>query len=96
MLGANTGDDLITDFEKKDVIDLTAVASVDDMSDLTIVNDGGDVVISWGTDASVTLEDFQLNHLSVENFAFAVPDEDDAIRLIGDSAFRASWADMLP
>lgn len=96
VLGASTGDDLVTDFEKGDLLDLTAVAGVDDMSDLTIVTDGGDVVISWGTDASVTLEDFQPKHLSAENFAFAVPDEGDAIRVIGDSAIRASWADMLP
>ena len=63
------GNDTITDFQKKDVIELD-FAGVDDMSDLTIVESGDDVIISWGTSDSITLENFHLKHLSAENFDF--------------------------
>lgn len=70
VMGAETDDDRITDFQKKDIIDLTAVTGVHDISDLSIAADGEDLVISWGSDASVTLEGFQAKHLSADNFRF--------------------------
>ena len=63
------GQDTITDFQKKDIIELD-FAGVDDMSDLTIVVDGADLVITWGTADSITLENFHLKHLSAANFDF--------------------------
>lgn len=71
-IGDGTGDDRITDFEKKDVIVIEA-DGVDDMSDLTIATVGGKVVISWGTGDSVTLESFKAKHLSADNFDFGDP-----------------------
>ncbi len=62
------GQDTITDFQKKDVLEFD-YADLDEMSDLVIVQNGANVVISWGTD-SITLENFKLKHLSADNFDF--------------------------
>ena len=92
VAGAATGDDRITDFEKKDLIDLTAVAGVDDFSDLAIVTDGANVVISWGTDASMTLENFHAGHLDADNFAFAAGDSSELS--FASSSARAARAEL--
>ena len=49
LFGNGSGDDIITDMAKKDVIGIVGVAGVDDFGDLTIVNVGGNAVVSWGT-----------------------------------------------
>jgi Ca2+-binding RTX toxin-like protein len=67
------GHDTITDFQKKDVLEFD-FAGVDDVSDLTIVVQGSNVVITWGTDDSITLENFQAKHLSAGNFDFGADD----------------------
>lgn len=79
VFGSNTGDDVIIDFEKIDTLDLTAILDVDSIDDLLIAATDGDVVISWGTDASVTLADTQLKHLSADNFRLAEDPADDGL-----------------
>ena len=71
VFGSDTGDDVILDFEKIDTLDLSAILSVDSIDDLLIAASDDDVVISWGTDASVTLADTHLKHVSADNFLFA-------------------------
>ena len=68
-----SGNDHITDFEKKDMIAINGVAGVDDFSDLTIVNVGGSAVISWGTGDSVTLDGYKASKLSAADFTFDAP-----------------------
>ncbi|HYJ53586.1 MAG TPA: hypothetical protein VEW04_10495 [Allosphingosinicella sp.] len=67
--GDGSGDDVVADFEKKDVIRIEA-AGVDDFSDLTIVGVGKDAVISWGTGDSITLEGYKASKLSAADFDF--------------------------
>ena len=82
------GHDTITDFEKKDVIELD-FAGVDDMSDLLIVENGRDIVITWGTTDSITLENFHMKHLSSANFDFGTS------AAVAASAFHEkSWLAM--
>jgi Ca2+-binding RTX toxin-like protein len=68
--GPASGDDHVTDFAKKDVIAIYGIAGVDDFSDLTIVNVGGNAVISWGTGDSITLDGYKANKLSAADFSF--------------------------
>jgi Ca2+-binding RTX toxin-like protein len=70
IVGAGSGHDHITDF-RKDIIDVNGVAGVDDFSDLTIANDGGNAVISWGSGDSLTLDGIKADALSAADFAFA-------------------------
>jgi Ca2+-binding RTX toxin-like protein len=70
IFGPASGDDHITDFAKKDTIAINGVSGVDDFSDLTIVNVGGNAVISWGTTDSVTLDGYKANKLSAADFSF--------------------------
>lgn len=71
IFGPGSGNDHVTDFEKKDVIAINGVAGVDDFSDLTIVNVGGSAVISWGTGDSVTLDGYKASKLSAADFSFS-------------------------
>ena len=73
VFGPASGDDHITDFEKKDMIAFDGVAGVDDFSDLTIVNVGGSAVISWGTGDSITLDGYKASKLSAADFTFDAP-----------------------
>jgi Ca2+-binding RTX toxin-like protein len=73
IVGDGSGDDHVTDFEKKDVIEIEGVAGVDDFSDLTIVNVGGSAVISWGTSDSLTLDGYKASKLTAANFSFDPP-----------------------
>jgi Ca2+-binding RTX toxin-like protein len=73
VVGDGSGDDHVTDFEKKDVIAVNDVAGVDDFSDLTIVNVGGNAVISWGTGDSITLDGYKASKLTAANFTFDPP-----------------------
>lgn len=78
-----SGDDVITDFKKKDMIVIEA-AGVDEFADLTIgTNANGDAVISWGTGDSITLEDYKAEKLSADDFNFG-----------GATAATLSAADM--
>jgi Ca2+-binding RTX toxin-like protein len=70
VFGPASGDDHVTDFAKKDVISLQGIAGVDDFSDLTIANVGGNAVISWGTTDSITLDGYKANKLSAADFTF--------------------------
>jgi hypothetical protein len=73
VVGDGSGDDHVTDFEKKDVIEIEGVAGVDDFSDLTIVNIGGSAVISWGTSDTLTLDGYKASKLTAANFSFDPP-----------------------
>ncbi len=75
VFGADTDDDVIIDFEKIDLLDLSSILDVDSIDDLLIAATADDVVISWGTDASVTLADTQLKHVTADSFKFAGADE---------------------
>ena len=70
VFGPSSGDDHVTDFQKKDVIAIEGVTGVDDFSDLTIVNVGGSAVISWGTGDSITLDGYKASKLSAADFSF--------------------------
>ena len=71
VFGPASGDDHVTDFQKKDVIAIDGIAGVDDFSDLNIVSVGGSAVISWGTGDSITLDGYKANKLSAADFSFA-------------------------
>jgi phospholipase/lecithinase/hemolysin len=70
IVGVGSGHDHITDF-RRDIIDVNGVAGVDDFSDLTIANVGGNAVISWGTGDNLTLDGVKASALSAADFAFA-------------------------
>jgi len=71
--GAN-GMDVITDFtDGQDNIDFTEYQKIDDVGDLTIVQQGDDVVISDydGVDNIVVVQNFDAGDLSDDDFSFA-------------------------
>jgi len=70
VFGPGSGDDHVTDFQKKDSIAIEGVAGVDEFSDLTIVNVGGSALISWGTGDSITLDGYKASKLSAADFSF--------------------------
>ncbi len=70
VFGPGSGDDHVTDFQKKDLIAIEGVAGVDDFGDLNIVNSGGSAVISWGTGDSITLDGYKASKLSAADFDF--------------------------
>src|SRR6185437_11959861 len=71
VFGPGSGHDHITDFAKKDVIEIHGVGS---FSDLTITSNGaGDAVISWGTGDDVTLDGYKAKKLSAADFSFDPP-----------------------
>ena len=53
------------------MIAINGVAGVDSFSDLTIVNAGGNAVISWGTGDSITLDGVRASALSAADFSFS-------------------------
>lgn len=64
------GHDDITDFQKgKDVIDLTALATIDDFADLDIESSGGSTVIHFDADNDLTIAG--VNNLCASDFWFA-------------------------
>jgi Ca2+-binding RTX toxin-like protein len=69
-IGGN-GHDILTDFEKIDTLDFTRIPGIDGMEDLTIVQSGKNVVISWNANDSVTLLDTHLKHVTADSFKFA-------------------------
>ena len=71
IFGVGSGRDHITDFKRKEVIAINGVTGVDDFSDLTIVNAGGNAVISWGTGDSITLDGVRASALSAADFSFS-------------------------
>lgn len=71
IFGVGSGRDRITDFVRNDKIAINGVASVDDFSDLTIINVGGNAVISWGASDSVTLNGVNASALSAADFSFS-------------------------
>ena len=55
--GNNVGDDVIENFNTdEDIIDLVGLTGVDDPSDVTIVYEDGDAIITWGTNDSIVVE----------------------------------------
>ncbi|HYE28497.1 MAG TPA: calcium-binding protein [Allosphingosinicella sp.] len=70
VFGPGSGDDHVTDFQKKDTIALDGIAGVDDFSDLTIVDVGDSAVITWGTSDSITLDGYKASKLSAADFSF--------------------------
>ena len=67
------GDDKIGDFnDGVDVIDLTAITGVSGFEDLTITADGGNAVIDLSDHGggTITLVDFDVSQLDVEDFTF--------------------------
>ncbi|MEA3040370.1 MAG: hypothetical protein QOE79_2883 [Sphingomonadales bacterium] len=71
VFGANSGDDRITDFAKRDVIVFTADAAPHSFSDLTFTASGKDTLISWGTGDSILVEGMKPKQLSASDFSFA-------------------------
>ncbi|HTK59098.1 MAG TPA: SGNH/GDSL hydrolase family protein [Sphingomicrobium sp.] len=71
IFGVGSGQDHITDFTRKEVIAINGAAGVDSFSDLTIVNIGGNAVISWGTGDTVTLDGVRASSLSAADFSFS-------------------------
>ncbi|HYJ29960.1 MAG TPA: calcium-binding protein [Allosphingosinicella sp.] len=73
LFGNGSGDDIITDMAKKDTIGIVGVAGVDSFIDLTIVNVGGNAVVSWGTTDSITLNGMKANKVTAAMFVFEDP-----------------------
>lgn len=91
LFRTGSGDDVVTDMAKKDVIAIVGVAGVDDFGDLTIVNVGGSAVISWGTADSITLSGMKANKVTASMFVF----EDPAAAAAAMSAPGGAGGDML-
>ena len=73
VFGVGHGDDTIKDFaDGMDRIDLSAFEGIDDLADLSIMQEGGDVVIDltdWNG-GTITLENFVLDDLDNGDFVF--------------------------
>ncbi|HEV2043553.1 MAG TPA: calcium-binding protein, partial [Sphingomicrobium sp.] len=65
-----SGDDRITDFKNADTIRFDAGSGVDDFSDLTLTQVGGDTLITWGTTDSLLVEGVRPNRLDASDFDF--------------------------
>lgn len=68
-----SGDDRITDFKGVDTIRFDAASGVDDFSDLTLTQIGGDTLITWGTTDSLLIEGVKPNKLDATDFSFGAP-----------------------
>ncbi|MEQ3745086.1 MAG: calcium-binding protein [Henriciella sp.] len=71
-IGANAGDDTITDFNQAgdDQIFFMASSGVTEFSDLVFSQDGADLVIEYGVDQSITLLNTSVFDLSSSDFLF--------------------------
>ena len=66
------GDDTITDFaDGKDLIDLMAVSGISRFEDLTITQDGDDVLIDTG-EGTIRLKNFSIDDLDARDFKFRI------------------------
>jgi Ca2+-binding RTX toxin-like protein len=70
VFGANSGHDVITDFESKDMIRFQAASGVDDFGDLTFTKIGHDTLIGWGTGDWILVEDVKPGQLNPSDFTF--------------------------
>lgn len=71
LFNTGDGDDRITDFQNHDTIRFEGIASVDDFSDLTLINVGGhNTLITWGTGDSIFVEGLKPNQLHASDFEF--------------------------
>jgi Ca2+-binding RTX toxin-like protein len=73
VFGAHSGDDRITDFAKKDVIDFDATSGIHSFADLTLTASGKDTLITWGTGDSILVEGMKPKQLSASDFQFDSP-----------------------
>ena len=66
------GDDTITDFaDGKDLIDLMAVSGISRFEDLTVTQDGDDVLIDTG-EGTIRLKNFSIDDLDARDFKFRI------------------------
>jgi Ca2+-binding RTX toxin-like protein len=74
VIGKHAGDiDQITDFNpSQDVIDLSAFTDRVSVHQFDVVQRGADVTVSFGADQHLLLENVQKNQLGVDNFKFAL------------------------
>ncbi|MEM6610750.1 MAG: spondin domain-containing protein [Cyanobacteria bacterium P01_C01_bin.72] len=68
--GAGTGADIITDFEHRDRLDVTAFFSDAHTALGAAIQDGHNTLIDLGGGDSITLENFAVSSLTTDNFAF--------------------------
>jgi VCBS repeat-containing protein len=70
IVGVNAGDnDIITNFQTGlDLIDLTAFTNLSSLGDLTMSQQGADVVIDLGNGQDLTLQNVQVGDLRTNNF----------------------------
>lgn len=68
---ANQGSDVISDFHKSqgDLIDLSGIAGITSLSELTIVRSGSDTVIDYGS-GTLTLNGIMPSQLTADDFIF--------------------------
>ena len=78
VFGVNRGNDTIEDFtDGEDKIDLSAITGISGFEDLTVTQDGTDVVISLSSNAAdvgtgtIRLENFSIGDLDANDFLFA-------------------------
>ena len=84
VFGASHGDDTITDFEDgADIIDLSFLDGVTQLSDLTIAADGNDTLITTGQ-GTIRLEGVSSTDLDASNFVFSTTGDGDADTITGD------------
>ncbi len=68
---ANWGSDIVKDFENgTDLLDFSQIAAVQVISDLSIVQDGANVVVSYGADVAI-LADVAIVQIDTGDFLFA-------------------------
>lgn len=70
VISAQSGDDRITDFKSADTIVFDALSGVHNFSDLTLVQVGGDTLITWGTTDSLLIEGVRPNRIDASDFSF--------------------------
>lgn len=71
IIGADSGDDVITDFKSVDTILFDPSSGVDSFSDLTLTAaPGNSTLISWGTDDSILVQGVKPNQLGASDFDF--------------------------
>jgi Ca2+-binding RTX toxin-like protein len=73
VIGAGGGIDTIADFsaEDGDKIDLTGIAGVHGLADLTVMQDSADTIITFASGDGVVLRDFASDALTDDMFLFA-------------------------
>ncbi len=74
MFKAGDGNDTITDFQDGDKIKFDSVPGVDDFEDLTMQQDGDDVVITYGAGGdqeTITLTGADIGNIGSTDFTIA-------------------------